>query len=172
MFLPLCHPDRQIQQFVNLDGDRAKEEVIAVDSHDCAHTAFTAYVQVRDRCRGVWRTYDFGSRFDVLQRFRIANADARTKRPELFFVTTAIAPVADGVAELIRFDDRRGGCARPRALFRYSPGAGVMNFDADLNDAAPQFRGLEIVLTEGREVAQRVTRYRYDRKLDRYVRYA
>jgi hypothetical protein len=170
--MPACHPDRQFQQLVNLDGDRAKEQVTAVDHHNCSHTEWLAYVRVRDRCRGAWRSFDFGSSNDVLQQFRVANADGRTRRPEVFFVTSKIGPIASGIAELVRFDDRPTGCARPRALFRYVPGPGVMRFDAELRDEAPHFRGLEIVLTEGREVAQLVTRYRYDRKTDRYVRYA
>jgi hypothetical protein len=153
---------------VNLDGDRAKERITAVDHHDCAHSEWLAYVRVRDRCG----TYELGSRNDVLQAFRIANADGRTRRPEVFFATSKVAPVASGVAKLVRFDDRPSGCSRPRALFRYVPGAGIKTFAAELTDDAPQFPGLEIVLTEGREVAQTVTRYRYDRKLDRYVRYA
>jgi hypothetical protein len=159
---PLCHPDRFFRQRINLDGDPAKEEVVAVDSHNCAHTEWLAYVHVRDRCKGAWKVYDFGSRSDVLAQFRVANLDGRTRRPEVFFVTHRIAPVADGAAELVRFDDSRSGCSRPRALFRYVPGPGVQSFDAELE-------GREIVLTERFEVMQRVTRYRYDRRRDRYV---
>jgi hypothetical protein len=167
-----CHPDRLYDQRVNLDGDRAKEEVIALDSHNCAHTEFEAYVHVRDNCRGTWRTYDLQSEGDVLQQFRIANADGRTRRPEVFFVTRRLGPVALGVAEVVRLDDRRFGCARVHALFRYSPNdPAVQSFDVELKNAAPQFPGLEVVLTEAREVAQRVTRYRYDRARDRYVVY-
>ena len=169
---PMCHPDRQFQQRVNLDGDPAKEEVLAVDHHNCAHTEWLAYVRVRDRCRGSWRAFEFGSRSDRLQQFRVTNADRRTKRPELFFVTSKVAPIAAGVAELVRFDELASGCSRPRALFRYVPAAGIKTFDAELRDVAPQFPGLEIVLSEGREVAQLITHYRYDRKLDRYVKYA
>ncbi len=167
-----CHPDRLYNQRVNLDGDKAKEEVIALDSHNCAHTEFVAYVHVRDRCRGVWRTYDLQSDGDVLQDFRIANADGRTRRSEVFFVTRRLGPVALGVAEVVRLDDRRSGCARVRALFRYSPNdPAVQSFTVELKNVAPQFQGLEVVVTEAREVAQRVTRYRYDRTRDRYVAY-
>jgi hypothetical protein len=167
-----CHPDRLSQTRVNLDGDRAKEEVIAADHHNCAHTEFRAYVHLRDRCRGAWRTYDLQSEGDVLQRFRIANADGRTTRPEVFFVTRRLGPVARGIAEVVRLDDRPSGCARVRALFRYSPGdPALQSFDVELKNVAPQFPGLEIVLTEAKEVAQRVTRYRYDRTRDRYVVY-
>jgi hypothetical protein len=166
--VPACHPDRLYEQRVNLDGDRAKELVTAVDHHDCAHTEWLAYVRVRDRCG----TYELGSRNDMLRQFRIANADGRTKRPEVFFVTAKVAPIAIGIAKLVRFDDRPSGCSRPRTLFRYVPGPGVMNFDAELTDAAPQFGGLEVLVTEEREVARTVMRYRYDRKQDRYIRYA
>ena len=166
--MPVCHPDRLIERSVNLDGDRAKERVTAVDHHDCAHTEWLAYVRVRDRCG----TYELGSRNDVLQAFRIANADGRTRRPEVFFATSKVAPFASGVAKLVRFDDDRSGCSRPRVLFRYVPGPGIKSFGAELKDVAPRFPGLEIVLTEGREVAQQVMHYRYDRTFDRYVRYA
>jgi hypothetical protein len=155
-----------------LDGDRAKEEVIAVDSHDCQHTSFKAYVHIRDRCHGSWRLYDLGSEAEVLQQFRIVNADARTRRPEVFFVTRRLGPVAGGVAAVVRLDDRSSGCARVRALFRYEPNEpALQSFDVQLKELTPRFRGLEIVLTEGKEVAQRITKYRYDVKLDRYVVY-
>jgi hypothetical protein len=167
-----CHPDRLTQQRVNLDGDSAKEEVIAADTHDCQHTSFRAYVHIRDRCHGSWRLYDLGSEAEVLQQFKIVNADARTKRPEVFFVTRGLGPVASGVAAVVRLDDRTSGCARVRALFRYTPkDPGLQSFDVQLKDLTPRFRGLEIVLTEGKEVAQRITHYRYDRLLDRYVVY-
>jgi hypothetical protein len=168
-----CHPDRLSEIRVNLDGDRAKEEVVAADSHDCAHTTFRAYVHVRDRCRGAWRTYDLGSEAHMLQRFRIANADGRTKRHELFFVTRRLGLVAGGIAAVVRLDDRASGCARVRALFRYQPmDPALRSFDVELKDVAPQFAGLEVILTEGKEVAQTTTRYRYDRTRDRYIRYS
>ena len=105
-----CHPDRLSETRINLDADRAKEEVVAADSHDCAHTTFKAYVHVRDRCRGAWRTYDLGNEAHTLQRFRIANADGRTKRPEVFFVTRRLGLVAAGIAAVVRLDDRVSGC--------------------------------------------------------------
>jgi hypothetical protein len=167
-----CHPDRLYDQRVNLDGDTAKERVIALDSHNCAHTEFEAYIHVRDYCRGAWRTYDLQSEGDVLRQFRIANADGRTRRPEVFFVTQRLGPVARGASAVVRLDDRRSGCARVRALFRYTPSEpAVQSFDVELKNVAPQFPGLEVVVTEGREVAQQVTRYRYDRARDRYVAY-
>jgi hypothetical protein len=167
-----CHPDRFFQQRVNLDGDPAKEEVLAVDSHDCQHTSFRAYVHIHDRCHGVWRLFDLDSEANVLQQFRIVNADGRTKRPEVFFVTRTLGPVAGGIGEVVRLDDRPSGCARLRTLFRYEPkDPSLQSFDVQLKDLTPRFGGLELVLTEGKEVAQRITRYRYDRKLDRYVIY-
>jgi hypothetical protein len=169
---PACHPDRLIEQRVNLDGDRPKEEVVAADTHDCQHTTFRAYVHVRDRCRGAWRTYDLDSESHVLGRFRIVNADARTRRPEVFFVTQENSPVAHGVAKVVRLDDRPSACARVRELFSYTPtNPAVFSFDVELKDVTRQFPGLELVLTEGREVAQTITRYRYDRKRDRYMEY-
>jgi hypothetical protein len=168
---PACHPDRLYDKRVNLDGDRALEEVVAVDHHNCAHTEFVAYVQIRDRCRGAWRTYELGSRSDVLQRFRIVNADGRTKRPEVFFVTRKLG-VASGVAEVVRLDDRPSACARVRTLFRYQPtDNGLRDFNVELEDVAPGFLGLEVVVTESSDVAQRTTTYRYDRARDRYVVY-
>ena len=107
----------------------------------------------------------------MLQQFRIANADGRTKRPEVFFATGKLGPVAGGIAEVDRLDDRPSGCARVRALFRYTPGPGVQAFDVQLADVAPQFPGLEVVVTEAREVAQTTTKYRYDRVRNRYVAY-
>jgi hypothetical protein len=167
-----CHPDRLSETRVNLDGDRTKEEVIAADSHDCGHTTFRAYVHVRDRCRGAWRTYDLGSEAHTLQRFRIVNADARTKRPEVFFVTRRNDPVAQGIAAVVRLDDRASGCARVRELFRYEPrDPALQSFDVELKNVAPQFAGLEVILTEAHGIAQHVTRYRYDRRRDRYVVY-
>jgi hypothetical protein len=166
-----CHPDRRYDQKVNLDRDAAKEEVIALDHHNCAHTEWEAYVHIRDRCGGTWHTYDLHSEGDVLAGFRIANADGRTKRPEVFFVTQRLGPVARGIAEVVRLDDRASGCARAHALFRYSPGPGIQEFSVELEDAAPQFPGLEVVVTESREVARQVTTYRYDGVRDRYIAY-
>jgi hypothetical protein len=169
---PACHPDRLYDSRVNLDGDSAKERVTALDHHNCAHTEWAAYVHVADRCRGSWRTYGLQSDSDVLQQFRIANADGRTRRPEVFFATSRIGPVAHGIAEVVRLDDRASGCSRVRVLFRYVPSdPGVQSFNVELKDAAPQFRGLEVILTESREVAVRTTRFRYDRVRDRYVVY-
>jgi hypothetical protein len=167
-----CHPDRLSETRVNLDGDRSKEEVIAADSHDCAHTTFRAYVHVRDRCRGAWRTHDLGSEAHTLQRFRVANADGRTKRPEVFFLTRRNDPLAPGIAAVVRLDDRASGCARVRELFRYEPrDAALQSFDVQLKNVAPQFPGLEVVLTQEHGIAQHVTRYRYDRRRDRYIPY-
>jgi hypothetical protein len=156
---------------VNLDRDAAKEQVVAADLHDCAHTHFEAYVHILDSCHGAWRTFDLDSDGEVLQQFRIANADGRTKRPEVFFVTVIRGPVMRGIAEVVRLDGRPPACARARALFRYVPAAGVQTFDAQLKDVTRKFPGLEVVLTESREVAQTVTTYRYDRARDRYVVY-
>jgi hypothetical protein len=170
--VPACHPDRLSETRVNLDGDRVKEEVIAADTHDCGHTTFRAYVHIRDRCRGVWRTYDLGSEAHSLQRFRIVNADGRTRRSEVFFVTRRNEPLAQGAAAVVRLDDRASGCARVRELFRYEPrDTALQSFDVELKNVAPQFAGLEVVLTEAHHLPQHVTRYRYDRRLDRYVAY-
>jgi hypothetical protein len=167
-----CHPDRLSETRVNLDGDRAKEVVIAADSHDCQHTTFRAYVHLRDRCRGAWRTYDLGSEAHSLQRFRITNADGRTRRPEVFFFTRRNDPLAQGVAAVVRLDDRVSGCARVRELFRYEPRDVTLHgFDVELKNVAPQFPGLEVVLTQAHGIAQHVTRFRYDRGRDRYVVY-
>ena len=167
-----CHPDRRYDTKVNLDGDRVKEEVIAIDHHNCAHTEWEGYVHVRDYCRGSWRTFDLQSEGDVLTGFRITNADGWTKRPEIFFVTQRLAMPARGIAEVVRLDDRASSCSRVHALFRYSPSdPGLKAFNVELEDAAPQFRGLEVVVTEMRENAVRVTTYRYDRSRGRYVAY-
>jgi hypothetical protein len=167
-----CHPDRMSDIRVNLDRDPAKEEVIAAEHHDCAHTESEAYVHVRDRCQGAWRTYDLHSEGDVLQQFRVVNADGRTRRPEVFFVTRRRSLVAHGIAEVVRLDSRPSACPRVRALFHYEPtDPGLQSFDVELKDVARQFPGLEVILTEGREIAQNVTRYRYDRARDRYVVY-
>jgi hypothetical protein len=147
--IPACHPDRQFQQVVNLDGDRAKEQVTALDHHNCAHTEWLASVRVRDRCR----TYELARRSEALHEIQVANFDGWTRRPEIFFVTSHMAMV-------VRFDDRPSGCLRPRTLFRFI-GNGIVS-------AEPKSGGREIVVTE----EGTVTRYRYDRKLDRYVRSA
>jgi hypothetical protein len=77
-----------------------------------------------------------------------------------------------GIAEVVRLDGRPAACARARALFRYVPNAAVQTFDVQLKDVTKKFPGLEVVLTEGREVAQTITKYRYARALDRYVVYS
>jgi hypothetical protein len=89
----------------------------------------------------------------------------------VFFATHELGPAAHGISKVVRLDDRRSGCARVRELFRYAPDPAVFNFDVELKDVTRRFRGLEIVVTEGREVAQTITRYRYDRKRDRYIEY-
>lgn len=71
-----------------------------------------------------------------------------------------------------RLDDQASGCVRVRELFRYEPRDPVLeSFDVELKNVAPQFAGLEVVLTEAHHLAQHVTRYRYDRRRDRYVVY-
>jgi hypothetical protein len=166
-----CHPDRFLQQRVNLDRDTAKEEVIAVDSHDCRHTSFKAYVHIRDRCDGIWHTYDLNSDAQVLEQFKIVNADGWTKRPEVFFVTRRLGSPPSGIAEVVRLD-QRSGCARVHTLFAYSPqDASLRGFAVELKNAAERYRGLEIVLTKTYATSERVLTYRYDVKLDRYVVY-
>jgi len=167
-----CHPSGFFDKRVNLDGDRAKEEVIAVDNHDCQHTTFQAYVHIRDHCDGAWQTYDLHSDRQVLEQFKIVNADGWTRRPEVFFVTRSFKNPATDIAEVVRLEDRPSGCARAHALFAYSPkDATVQGFSVELKNAAPQFRGLEVVLTTWDAMKRTVTTFRYDRKHGRYVVY-
>jgi hypothetical protein len=167
-----CHPDRLFQKHVNLDGDRALEQVVAVDSHDCQHTSFVAYVHVHDRCHGAWQVYDLHSKGQVLEQFRIVNADGWTKRPEVFFVVRNFGMPTTGVAEVVRMDDRASGCSSAHALFKYVPrDEALRGFSIELKDAAARFRGLEVVLTKTYEADRTVTTLRYDRTRGRYVEY-
>jgi len=166
-----CHPDRFFEKSLNLDRDLAKEEVVAVDSHDCRHTSFKAYVHIRDRCEGIWHTYDLNSEAQVLEQFKIVNADGWTKRPEVFFVTRRLGTPPSGIAEVVRLD-QRSGCARVHTLFAYSPqDPALRGFAVELKDAAARHRGLEIVLTKTYATSEQVLTYRYDRKRERYVVY-
>src|SRR5437763_6853333 len=116
-----CHPDRFFDKQVNLDGDRAMEEVLAADTHDCGHTSFKAYVHVQDRCHGTWNTYTLNSDGQLLEQFRLVNADGWMKRPEVFFVIRNFGTPATGVAEVVRMDDRASGCSSAHGLCAYSP---------------------------------------------------
>lgn len=184
------HPSRMTTRLLNLDGDAAKEKVVAASLTSSDHTQQTAYVHLRDRCRGPWRTFDLSGTQRTLDAFAIVNADGITKRPEIFFSLGATdAGVPGGIAEVVRLDDRRGACASPRTLFAYRPAQTVpppperlVGWDVRLADVSPEFAGKEVTLRETFRsppsevccvnISTRVRQYRYDRGHRRYVVYS
>jgi hypothetical protein len=181
------HPSRTITRLVNLDGDPAKEKVVAVALTSSDHTQQTAYVHLQDRCRGSSRTLDLSGTQRTLGAFAIVNADGVTTRPEIFFslgATDANGP--GGIAEVVRLDDRPGACASPRTLFAYRPARTVpppprrlVAWDVRLAEVSAEFAGKEVTLRETLkappsevcclDVMTRVRQYRYDRGRRQYV---
>ena len=181
------HPSRTITRVLNLDGDAAKEKVVAVALTNSDHAQQTAYVRLQDRCRGSSRTLDLSGTQRTLDAFTIVNADGVTKRPEIFFslgATDTNGP--GGIAKVVRLDDRKGACASPRALFAYRPvqtvpppPQRVVAWNVRLADVSPEFVGKEVTLRETLQappsevccldISTRVRRYRYDRGRGRYV---
>jgi hypothetical protein len=153
---PACHPNRIWAMAANLDGDAVKEQVRAIDSHDCQHEHFSARVTIRDRCEGVWTTFQVADERLPLRSFRVVDVDGWTKRRELFFV------IGD-TARIVRLAARRGKCPRPRDLFSVSGASSV-----ELADLTRRYRGLELRVVASGET----TFFRYSRTQRRYVRYA
>ena len=152
---PACHPDRIWARTANLDGDAVKEQVRAIDSHDCQHEHFSARVTIRDRCQGVWTTFQIADERLPLRYFRVVDVDGWTKRREVFFV------IGD-TARIVRLAARRGKCPQPVDLFSVAGASSV-----ELSDLTQRYRGLELsVVASGG-----TTFFRYSRTQRRYVRY-
>jgi hypothetical protein len=173
---PTCHPGRMTTVRANLDGDAAKEIVVAAENQNCAHTSYFSFVSVRNRCAGEWRTLQLVSETTPLRAFRVVDADGLTKRREVFFATGKTAKV-------VRLVERRGRCPSPVALYTYTPspvpvGYEWSGFSAELGELTSDFRGLELRVTEfygggtPGQVRRRETLFRYDRARKRYVEYA
>jgi hypothetical protein len=172
---PTCHPGRMTTVRANLDGDAAKEIVVAADNQNCAHTSHYSFVTVRDRCAGKWRSLQLVSEPTSLRGFGVVDADGWTRRREVFFATGKTAKV-------VRLVERRGRCPSLVALYTYKPspipdGYDWSGFSAELGDLTSEFRGLELRVTEFYAAGepgpgvQRVTLFRYDSGRQRYVQY-
>ena len=189
---PACHPSLEHELSVNLDGDRAREVVVAFQNASCDHRHQDAAVEIRDRCGSRTNNYRLTPRLASLGVPRIADAvevleaDGATRRPETFFAIAGSSPDGRvGIAKVVRLVDRRSGCPAPRALFSYStaavaPGDAPVSWNVDVRNVTRTYAGKEVVLTEllrsppppeGALGPRRVRLYRYDRRAGRYVVY-
>ena len=177
----------------NLDSDPAPERLVVTDIQAGQFTQHN--VQLQDTCDGAPVTYDLLPKpQDVIDRLRVVRAEGR-KRPDTLVVAVSGASGRAGVAELERYDDAQtaeadGGCTQPKVLFSYDSTNPrprpprhftVAGFRVSVRNLTKRFHGREIRLVEGLAGPHdalccpsrlRVTRLRYDRARDRYVRYA
>jgi hypothetical protein len=183
-----CHASRMSRTSVNLDADPAAEQIFVYATSNCQHTSFAAGVRLSDRCRGTWRRFDLSGTQQRLDRFRVVEADGSRDRPEIFFSLRG-ATDAEGVAKIVRLDERPHACPAPVTLFSYSPasppftpptGLELASFSVAVGDYASSFRGKEVFLLEtyrpGSDAEarpeRRFTYLRYDRARRRYAVYA
>ena len=174
---------------INLDADADLEEIVPLTVSDPTGAPEKSIV-VYDRCGGTEHAFKLGSpqeNVDVV----VGEVDAATSRPEIRFIGSSGAAGRVGQIVLARLgsEDIKTGCPMLVSLFRYSTvdpsprapkGYAVAGFGVRYKDFAPRYQGKEIELTEGLASKhdalccpsrKRISRWRYDSKKERYVRY-
>ena len=191
--VPLAHGQVTKPVEADLDSDPAPEHLVVTD---VTTDQFTQHnVQLQDTCAGAPVSYDLLRQpQDIIDRLRVVRA-VGGDRPDILVVAVSGASGRAGVAELERYDDAQpgsgeGGCTQPKVLFSYDSTNprprpprhfAVAGFRISVRNLTRRFRGREIRLVEGLAGPHdalccpsrlRVSRLRYDRARDRYVRYA
>ena len=179
-----------------LDADPDIEQVKAVDvpdasdptNHDLSQTA----VDVLDNCPSGPTEQRIAGPEETLVTLRLVNADTRPGK-EAFVDLRSGASGRHGELRLVGLRPSAAGsavCAIPHDDFSYSSthptrhprGANALtDFELTVKDLTHRFKGKELRLLEGWAKPsdplccpsfEKTTLYRYDRKKDRYVRYA
>jgi hypothetical protein len=148
-------------------------------------------IEIEDTCNGAPSTRVISSAQDDVYRLGVTEADGSSDRPEIFFDLRSGATGRAGDIRVVRYGKAGDqGCPEPRALFRFPSrrtlgriprgAAGRDSFDVALHDYTRRYRGKELRVTEtyvDRDdpfccpTFKRVTRFRFDRRRDLYVRY-
>jgi hypothetical protein len=95
----------------NLDADRALERVVLRGTPGAGYRVFLV-----DDCRGRPVSHPVTRRWDDFWRLEVRELDGVTGRPEVFIGGTMGNTGGDQLWAIVR---SRGGCAKPRTLFRY-----------------------------------------------------
>ena len=174
---------------INLDTDPALEEIVPLTVSDPTGSPEKSIV-VYDECGGTQNAYKLGSpqeNVDVV----VGEVDGASSRPEIRFIGSsgAAGRVGQIVLAHLGSDRAQTGCPALVSLFRYSSvdpsprppkGYAVAGFGIRYQDLTARYRGKEIELTEGLASGhdalccpsrKRISRWRYDPRKDRYVRY-
>jgi hypothetical protein len=164
------HPDGPYEtRRANLDQDRAVEQAVGWQASDIGHTRVDWWVEIQNECRGRATRYRVSGKRRTLDVLRVPNADAETKRREVFYVLRD--SVGQGETAIVRLTRRRS-CPSPRYLFRYVTHFDVIRFDVRLGDFAKSKRGLEVRVLEDMLGDAGTTRYyAYDARAQRYLLY-
>lgn len=148
-------------------------------------------IEVEDTCNGAPYTRVISSVQDDVYRLGVTEADGSSERPEIFFDLRSGATGRGGDVRVVRYGKAGDqGCPEPRVLFRFPSkrtlgriprgAAGRVGFGVTLHDYTRRYRGKELRVTEtyvDRDdpfccpTFKRVTRFRFDRRRDLYVRY-
>ena len=187
--VPAAHPIFGTRQKVNLDSDRALEEVRSVRGMTFNHAQSVTAVWVEDRCRGRVQRLTLTPRDAAphLARLDVEQIEHMTARPEVFFVLKSGSPRRPGLSKVVRLDGGGRVCALPRVLFEYTTAQPLgarqdtlVDFHVDVGNYAPHLPGDEIFVAEfygaprvppTSSVTLVTALYRYDSPSRRYVRY-
>ena len=179
------------QRSGDLDGDGGAETARAarVDLPRIDDQFDQTDVRVSDSCGGQAIDQRILGPQDNLAVLRLRAADTRPGR-EVFADLRSGASGRLGEAGIVAWREARGlPCRVPRRLFFYESRnptreprgtKGVTSFGVSLREQTRRYRGLEVTLDERFSgltdpgycgLTQKMTRYRYSGRLDRYVRY-
>jgi hypothetical protein len=180
----------------NLDSDPDAEQVKAVRVPDPVDptddTLAQTAVDVFDTCPGGQTDQRIAGPQEFLVTLRLVNADTRPgkeafvdlrsgasgRQGELRLVALRRAPAGSAVCEAVH-DDFRYLSTRPTRHPRGAPD--LTDFELTIKNFSRRFKGMELRLLEGWAkptdalccpTFEKRSFYRYDRKKDRYVRYA
>jgi hypothetical protein len=172
----------------NLDGDARGELLVPDKVKDRYGHEQVAYA-IEDLCEAdrVMHHYRIQRPMDNAA-VDVAETDGDRERPEVRIVASSGAAGRTGIVKVVRHSHADGqACPRPRTLFLWSStnprprapkGWSVASFGVRYRAIMGVSGRRDVVITEGlagpgdsyaQPSRQRVTRWRFDRKLDRYV---
>ena len=185
-----AHPAQLEERRANLDDDRQLETVWFWQNSSVNHETSNVGVAIGDRCAGRLRRYtvarETGTAAGRIGALEIVNADAATRRREVFAWIGGVRP-GSGIVKVVRLDRRRAAvCPRLSTLLGYSAAASpeplsgltLVALTASIADYSPAYRGREVQIVEQwRSLGdlpartERRLEYGYDAARGRYVRY-